>query len=306
MIFNFAYANLPLEELRGLPDLVQPVVDGLVENGHHVMRFSPGVRPPPVVNVFVEEFGDDRFAGDLLKMKAEHGVVFGILCAEDIEDEAVMAADSLPRRGANLRRLLGAADFVWTVVPQVAALEAAGAAGKTALLRFGFSERAVNPYLVPEPGLRGLDVVLYGGESPYRLGLVAELERRSIGCLRTGRLVFPSYLTADLLSRAKVVLDLGRRPGRRFESPTRLSRALHNGAVVVSEQLSGGTAPDLQRYAAPCAYEAMADQCQRIIQSGIFAELGLAALAKFRQETSMRANMAGALRLPVFERLAGS
>jgi hypothetical protein len=50
----------------------------------------------------------------------------------------------------------------------------------------------------------------------------------------------------------------------------------------------------------------MADQCQRIIQSGIFAELGLAALAKFRQETSMRGNMAAALRLPVFERLARS
>jgi hypothetical protein len=304
VIFNFAYANLPIEELRGLPDLVQPVVDGLVENGHHVMRFSPGVRPPPVVNIFIEEFGDDRFVEDLLRMRAEHGVVFGILCAEDIEDGTVMAAESTPRRGANLRRLLAAADFVWTVVPQVAALEAAGAAGKTALLRFGFSERALNPYLVSEPRLRGLDVVLYGGESPYRLGLIAELERRSIGCLRTGRLVFPSYLTADLLSRAKVVLDLGRRPGRRFESPTRLSRALHNGAVVVSEQLSGGSAPDLQRYAAPCAYEAMADQCQRIIQSGIFAELGLAALAKFRQETSMRDNMAAALRLPVFERLA--
>lgn len=305
MIFNFAYGNLPIEELRALPDLVMPVVDGLVENGHHVIRFSPGVRPPPVINVFVEGFADDRFADELLKMRAEHGLIFGILCAEDIADEAVMAAASAPRRAVNLRRILPVADFVWTLVPQLPALAAAGATGNAAVLRFGFTERALNPALVPEPSLRSLDAVLYGDETPYRLRVVDELARRNIACFRTGRLAFPSYLTADLLSRAKLVLDVGRRPGRRFEAPTRLSRALHNGVVVVSERLTGDAPPDLQRYTAPCDYDGIVDQCQRIVQSGIFAELGLAALAKFRQETSMRDNVAAALRLPVFERLAG-
>lgn len=313
MIFSFTYPNLPLGELRALPDLVLPVADGLIENGHHVMRFSSALWPAPVINVLVEQFTDDALTEELLKARAEHGIRFGLLCGDDIGD-ATAAEGGTSRRGANLRRLLPVADFVWTVLPQVAALEAAGAQGSVALVRLGFSPRALNPDLVPEPGLRGFDAVLYGDGTPYRLAVVDELRRRNIACFCLDQAsspplswrAMPPQLAGDILSRAKVVIDLAEGPGRRFEAPTRLSRALHNGVVTVSEQLAAGAAPDLQRYTAAVPYAGIADQCQRIIESGMFAELGMAALAKFRQETSMRDSMAAALRLPAFARLAGS
>jgi hypothetical protein len=47
-----------------------------------------------------------------------------------------------------------------------------------------------------------------------------------------------------------------------------------------------------------CPYEALADRCADIVRAGNAVELGMAALQKFRTATSMRDNVAAALRLP--------
>lgn len=96
-----------------------------------------------------------------------------------------------------------------------------------------------------------------------------------------------------------------RGPGVRFPSPTRIARGLHNGAVVVAEDLGASPIADLYRYTVACPYEAMAERCMEVIATGHYVDLGLAALAKFRAETSMRDNMVAALNLPVFAELAG-
>ncbi len=307
MIFNFYLGNHRSLGLRGLPDLLQPIFHGLAEAGHHVMGYGLGLRPAPAVNVLVEFFPDDDFAETLIRMKGEAGdrLRFGVLCTEDIEDRLVMEQPEFPRRRANLERILAAADFVWTLLPVVPAYEALAGPGKVALLRYGFSERYLCPRLIGDPALRDLDAIMYGNQTPHRKGVTDALQQRGVSCFLSDRQAFPSFVTADLIRRSKVVLDVRRGPGVRFPSPTRIVRGLHHGTLVVAEDLGPSPIADLYAYTASCPYEAMADRCADIVRAGTAVELGLAALQKFRLATSMRDNMVAALRLPALAALAG-
>lgn len=307
MLFNFFLANHFSGGIKGLPDLLQPIYHGLTEAGHDVIGFGMGLHPAPAVNVLVEFFPDDSVTDTLLRFKTQagDGFVFGILCTEDIEDTLVMQQPAFPRRRPNLERLLPAADFVWTLLPQVEAYEALAGAGKVALLEYGFSERFLNRHILPDPNLRDVDVLMYGNETGYRATVVGELRRRGFNCVSSDRQVLPEFLTADILRRSKVVLDLRRGPGVRFPSPTRICKAVHSGALVLSEDLGESAIANLYRFCVRCAYEEIADRCTSLIRSGQYAAQGLAALERFRTETSMRDNMRRILTLPVFERLRG-
>jgi hypothetical protein len=300
VLFNFFLANHLSGGLKGMPDLVQPIFHGLVEAGHEVIGFGLGLQAAPAVNILIEFFPDDGFTENLLRLKAQSGdkFIFGILCTEDIEDALVMQQPEFPRRRANLERLLPAADFVWTLLPQVAAYEALAGPGKVALLEYGFSERFLNRHLVTDPGLRDVDVLMYGNETPHRSAITDELRRRGFTCLSSDRQILPEFITSDILRRSKVVLDVRRGPGVRFPSPTRICKAVHSGALVIAEDLGDSPIANLYRYAIPCPYNGIAEQCARIIAAGQYATLGLEALARFRVETSMRDNLARALRLP--------
>lgn len=306
MLFNFFLANHLSGGLKGMPDLVQPIFHGLVEAGHDVIGFGLGLQGAPAVNVLVEFFPDDGFTENVLRLKAQSGdkFIFGILCTEDIEDALVMQQPEFPRRRANLERLLPAADFVWTLLPQLQAYEALAGAGKVALLEYGFSERFLNRHLVTEPSLRDVDVLMYGNETPHRMGVLGELRRRGLNCLASDRQVLPEFITADILRRSKIVLDLRRGPGVRYPSPTRICKAVHSGALVVAEDLGESAISNLYRFTIACPYDGIVDRCGGIIQAGQYAALGLEALARFRTETSMRANVMRALRLPALDALA--
>lgn len=305
MLFNFFLANHLSGGLKGMPDLVQPIFHGLVEAGHEVIGFGLGLQAAPAVNVLVEFFPDDGFTDNLLRLKAQSGdkFIFGILCTEDVEDALVMRQPEFPRRRANLERLLPAADFVWTLLPQVETYEALAGAGKVALLEYGFSERFLNRHLIAEPELRDVDVLMYGNETPYRSAVIGELRRRGLNCLASDRQVLPEFITADILRRSKIVLDLRRGPGVRFPSPTRICKAVHSGARVVAEELDESAISNLYRYAATCSYAELAEYCASVLQSGRYAEQGLETLARFRAETSMCANMRRVLALPALARL---
>ena len=304
MLFNFFLANHMSGGLKGMPDLVQPIFHGLVEAGHEVIGFGLGLQAAPAINVLVEFFPDDGFTENLLRLKAQSGdkFIFGILCTEDIEDALVMQQPEFPRRRANLERLLPAADFVWTLLPQVAAYEALAGKGKVALLEYGYSERFLNRHLVTDPGLRDVDVLMYGNETPYRSAITGELRRRGFTCLSSDRQILPEFITSDILRRSKVVLDVRRGPGVRFPSPTRICKAVHSGALVIAEDLGDSPIANLYRYTVKCPYAEIAERCATVIQGGRYAEQGIEALARFRADTSMRSNIARVLTLPVFAR----
>jgi hypothetical protein len=305
VLFNFFLANHLSGGLKGMPDLVQPVFHGLVEAGHEVTGFGLGLQGAPAVNVLVEFFSDDAFTDNLLRLKAQSGdkFIFGILCTEDIEDALVMQQPEFPRRRANLERLLPTADFVWTLLPQVEVYEALAGAGKVALLEYGFSGRFLNRHLITDPALRDVDVLMYGNETPYRMGVLGELRGRGLNCLASDRQVLPEFITADILRRSKIVLDLRRGPGVRYPSPTRICKAVHSGALVVAEDLGESAIANLYHYTVACPYDGIADRCAAVIRSGQYTALGLDALARFRTETSMRANIIRALRLPALDAL---
>jgi hypothetical protein len=306
MLFNFFLGNHDAGGLKAMPDLLLPIYHGLAEAGHRVIGYARTLLPLPAVNVLVEFFPDDVFVDQLVATKARAGdkFVFGVICTEDLEDALVMEDPTCPGRRRNLLRLLGVADFVWTLLPQVPAYEAIAGPGKAALLEYGFSERFLNPQLVTRPELRDIDVTMYGSATPYRAPIVDELERRGFNCFTTARHVWPEFATTDALSRSKIVLDLRRGLAVRFPSPTRVCKAVHGGAMVVAERLAASPLDGLYAYTVTCSYAELADRCDEILRSGRYVESGLAALAKFRAETSMRRNMEALLKLPFFERVA--
>lgn len=307
MIFNFFLNNHEPPGLRGMSDLVVPIYHGLMDGGHHVIGFGLGLQTAPIVNVLFEFFPDDGFVDNLLNIKAQAGdrFIFGLICTEDLEDKLVMEDPLWPRRRANLLRVLPKADFVWTLLPQVEAYEAIAGAGKVELLEYGFTERGFNPYAPTDPALRDIDVMMYGNETPYRMPVIQALSGQGFTCFVSQRDTFPDFATTDLVSRAKIVLDIRRGPGVRYPSPTRISKALHNGALVVAEDLGPSAISSLYQYGVACPYDALAARCEQLIRSGAYVEQGRAALQRFRAETSMRDSLARAMALPCFQRVAG-
>lgn len=303
MLFNFFLANVPADRLKTLPDLLQPIRHGLAEAGHRVTAYGLGLLPAPAVNLLVEFFPDDAFVARLLEMKAQapERLVVGLLCADDLAEAATTADDS--RRAENRRRMAQAADFVWTILPQVSEFEALCGAGRVALLEFGYSERLVNRRLIAAPGLRDLDVVLDGGETPRRRAVLDGLTRQGLKCFISGARLLPAFATADLARRAKIFLDMRGADGARFTSPRRIAKGLHNGALVVTEKPAHGGAGMLDAFAVACDPASLVERCVATVKSGMAVDLGLAALADFRAKTSMRDNVARAMALPVFERL---
>ncbi|HTY68647.1 MAG TPA: hypothetical protein VMH36_18485 [Alphaproteobacteria bacterium] len=307
MLFNFFLGNHHANALNSLGDLLQPIYEGLIEAGHDVIGFATGTRPAPAVNVLVEWFENDPFADELLRAKAEqgHAFVFGVLCTEDLADQLVMDPAKYPRRLANLRRILPVADFVWTLLPQEDLLRPFCAPGHVALVEYGFTEACVERNIVRTAARRDVDAVLYGNESPYRKRIVDGLKSRGLNCFVSYREVWPNFMMDDLIRRAKVLIDMRRGSNVRFLSPTRIVKGLHSGTAVVSESFDTSSISSLYAYTEACPYEAMVETCASLIASGIYVERGLAAQARFRAETSMRANMTRALSPPVFARLSG-
>jgi hypothetical protein len=303
MIFNFFLANQGADKLNSLADLLQPIYEGLMEAGHHVIGFATAMAPAPAANVLLEGFENDGFAEELLRAKAERGdaLTFGVLCTEDLADPACD-----PRRLANLRRILPVADFIWTLLPQQEVLHALGAPGYVALVEYGFCEPCVERDIVRTAARRDVDAVLYGNESPYRLRIVEGLKGHGLSCFVSHREMWPNFMTDDLIRRAKVLIDVRRAPNARFLSPTRIVKGLHSATAIVSERFDTSAISNLYAYTEPCAHDEMVEACVRLIRSGMYVERGLAAQARFKAETSMRDNMARVLRAPVFARLAAT
>ncbi len=307
MIFNFFLGNHAADSLNSLGDLVEPIYRGLEANGHHVIAFGTGMRDPPAINVFVEFFEDDAVANAILSAKAQHGqrFLFGIVCTEDIEDALVMDPVKYPRRRANLMRLLPQADFVWTLLP-VPAYEQIAGPGKVGLLEYGFSEACADPAPIQDRGLRDVDIIIYGNHNPYRAQIGDALQRQGLGVFFGHRETFPTFVADDIIRRAKVLIDIRRGPGVRFLSPTRIVKGLHLGTAVVSEQFDTSPISNLYRYTLACPYEQLVERAVELVRTGTFMNVGNAARARFRAETSMGANMARLLQLPAFTRLGAA
>lgn len=306
MIFNFVLANHHETSLNSLGDLLEPIYQGLEACGHHVIRFGVDLHEAPMINVLVEFFKDDPIVEDFLRYKRDLGdrFILGLLGTEDPDDQLVMA--EYPNRRRNLARLTAAADFVWTLLPVEAYYAAIRGPEHVALLNYGFCERYVEPDIIANPRRRDIDVVLYGNPQPYRMQIVQALEAGGLTCVTTQREGYPDFVATDLIRRSKVLLDIRRSADVRYLSPTRIMKGIHCGTAVVSERFDTSPIAYFYDYVTAHPYGELVEACRRIIEDGAFVHLGLAALAKFRVETSMRDNLARVLTLPALVRLAGA
>lgn len=311
MQFNVFLGNHSQSSFVLLEDLVRPIVAGLQEGGHHVVTYGTEMRMAPWVNVFVEFFRDTRFTDALIEVKRQLGsqFIFGIICTEDLDDPHVWQLSGADRR-TNLLRLLPHADFLWTLLPPKSYTQFA-AAERVALIRYGFSARLQPPCHVADPRERDIDVLIYGSPYKYRTPVADALHALGLSCeftISSARVGFlegrPRYLADEMLSRAKVVVDMRRGPEVRHLSVTRVAAAIHGGCAVVAEAFDTSEMASLYRYTTPAAYGDIADTCRQIIAAGDCVERGRRALDLFRTETSMRDHMAAALDLPLFHGLA--
>lgn len=305
MIFNVFLANHPTQRLKKLYDLLRPVEHGLVENGHHVIGYGLGLLPAPAVNLLVEFFPDESFVDGLLKLKGDSGagLVLGLICAEDVEDDEEIESSRYPRRRANLERVLAKMDFVWTVQPQLSFYDSICGSGKAAMVSFGFSERLLNRHIIARQDLRDLDVVVAGDESPRCRSIVEGLTQQGFKCYLAGPVPLPSFATTDLARRAKIFLDTRHGAQSRFSSAPRICKGLHNGVLVMTER-GRGPAGALDHFAVGCDPDKTVETCAAVLQSQKAVDLGFAALEKFRADTSMRSGLQSALGLPPLRRLA--
>lgn len=315
MIFNFFLGNHRDDALNAMSDILAPIYRGLESLGHQVIGFGTGMVAAPAINVVVEAFGDDAFTDALLGMKAAQteGFVFGVICTDDIDGEFVTDPPLLPnappppdpaRRRGNLMRVLPHADFVWPLLPQVARYDELCGPGKTALVDYGFAAACIDPWPVAEPGLRDIDVVIFGLETPYRAQLAADLRHGGLTVVTLSRAFYPDFLADDILRRAKLLIDMKREPAAPFLWPPAAAKGLHFGMAVLSERIGVPHADSPARYTVVCSRAEMPSRATEVIRSQRFAELGRAALSRFQAETSMAANMERALQLPVFQRPA--
>jgi hypothetical protein len=283
MLFNFYLANHDAGGVKRLRDAVAPLHHGLVEAGHHVIDFGLALALAPAINLLVENFSNTAVTDGILKLKAEQGdrLRFGIVCPSDIDDR-----DPSPRL-ANLRRLAPVADFVWSFLPQTAI--------ETTHLELGFSERLLNRQPIATAALRDLDVLVIGRATPYRAAAADALRRGGLGCYVTGDAPLPGFALDDLVRRAKVLLDLRCRAGADYASPLRAVMGLHGGTLVASEK-SGRRLGRLDDYVLLAEPQELVERCAAVVRSGMAVDMGLAALAKFRAETSMRQIMIDATR----------
>jgi hypothetical protein len=311
MEFHLYLANHHMDSVGLLEDVVRPIAAGLEDLGHHVASFSTDIVPAPRINLFIEFFVDHGLVDTLLSLKRQLGerFSFGVICTEDLDDPIVWRLSG-EKRLAGLQRVLPEADFVWTLLPPGRYRELAKPE-RVARIEFGFSPRLVPPCFFEEPSERHQDVLIYGSPYKYRLPVQEELIRRGAGCDFTVSTAIvdgavqaqglPRFLADEMLARAKAVIDIRRGTQVRALSVARLSTALHAGTAVVAEEFDAGETAWFYRYTTPAPYERIAESCLRLIREEDYVAMGRQARERFRSETSMRDNMAVALKLPFFQ-----
>jgi hypothetical protein len=284
--FNIYLKNHSSGSLVTIGDILQPLAAALAEAGHSVQYENTFFYNRPFVNLLVEFFEDNVFVDSILERKRSLGAdfVFGVLVTEDIGDPSVMDNPSYPHRRENLRRVLAAADFVWSLVPIDDYRNFVPDPGRVAFLRFGYVHALAQKR---RPGEQDIDVLVYGLPLPRRDQVLGALSSRGWAARSTFG-VMPDYVRADMLRRSKVILDIRRAKWVRYNSPSRIVAGLHAGVAVVSERFDSGELSYLFGYVQADPYETIVQGCDALLRKDPIA-FGLEAQRRFRLEAPMRA-----------------
>lgn len=302
MHFHFQLANHYFAGLYRIEDIVAPIMWGLRALGH---RVTTGILPDlpnwPSAVVLLEYFDREGSVEEVLNWKLGSGPAkcLGLVCTEDINDPLVMEDPKFPRRRRNLLRLLPYCDFVWTLVPSD--YESHVAAERLAFLDYGYVEALRREGWPAEA--RDIDVLFYATINERRRGVAADLERQGLRVAAT-RGYLPDYIRHNLMSRARLVVDMRRGEEVRYTSPSRICAALQMGSTIVSEKFDTSRLGALYPYTEACDFGAIVERCVALARAADVVDRGLAARERFKAATSMADNLRRAMSLQVFEKIA--
>jgi hypothetical protein len=302
--FHFQLANHYFAGLYRIDDIVSPIVWGLRALGHQVTSgILPHLPSWPSAVIIQEFFDREGAAEEVLAWKLGPGPrkCLGLICTEDLNDDLVMGDPRWPRRRDSLLRILPHCDFVWTIIP--GGYEMHVPPERLAFIDYGYVEALRRDGL--PAAQRDIDVLFYATINERRQRLYDTLARQGLRVAAT-RGYLPGYIRYNLMSRARLVLDVRRGDDVRFTSPSRIAAALQLGSTVVSEFFDTSRLGKLYKYTEAHPFEAIERQCLALAQAPDVVERGLAARERFRSETSMASNMGEALALPVFKELAAA
>lgn len=302
MHFHFQLANHYFAGIYRIEDIVAPVMWGLRALGH---RVTTGILPDlpawPSAVVLLEYFDREGSVEEVLNWKLGAGPAkcLGLICTEDINDPLVMEDPQFPRRRENLLRLLPHCDFVWTLVPSD--YESHVAAERLAFLDYGYVAALRREGWPAEA--RDIDVLFYATLNERRRGVAGALERHGLRVAAT-RGYLPDYIRYNLMSRARLVVDMRRGEEVRYTSPSRICAALQMGSTVVSEKFDTSRLGALYPYTEACDFGEIVERCATLARAADVVDRGLAARERFKAATSMADNLRRAMALPVFGRIA--
>ena len=289
MLFNFFLKNHHVTGLASLEDIINPIAAGLVEGGHEVQFEYGHLLPRPWVNVMFEYFPDLRLVEELAQARRDHGddLILGLIGTEDLSDTISMGERGDQKRLDNMHRAMPLFDFIWSIVPVEDYARLFPDCQTAHFLPFGYCPTLASPPAVHQ----GIDVMLYGKLNAWRAPVVQSL-------LESGARIqatfgdMPDFIRKNMLGRSRIVLDMRRGAVVRYMSPSRICAALHAGALVVAESFDVSELASLYRYVVAADYGELAPTCRTLLadetaRSATAADL----LARFRAETSMKANL---------------
>jgi hypothetical protein len=301
MHFHFNLRNLPPIHRFGTQDLVEGIRAGLEDCGHFVTFDDRDFLDRPAVNLILEHFNEET-AAQLREIKsaADGRMVLGIIATEDLHDPLIMANEFQWRRDAFLMAM-DAADFVWTVLPNIDDYRTFSTTENVFRFEWGYSDRLVNVPLAP---FRDIDVFLPGHLYPYRQRVVEDLESQGLR-VRATNYQMPIHIYRSLAGRSKVILDVPREPGLRFLSYSRLALGLNNAIAVVSECFDESPLSMYYDYTVRARRDDLVETCLRTVREQDAVALGRAAFERYRAEKPMAKMVERLLDHPLFDEIGG-
>lgn len=128
-------------------------------------------------------------------------------------------------------------------------------------LTFGYHERLMDVEH-RSPDKKDIDVLFFGSVSARRQVILGALSQR---VRVTGLLDAPAAFRNDLIARARLNINIHNSDQFRHLSLTRTTYLLNNRAALVSE--TADTNPELRELIFEADYEALAEQCLRLLSS---------------------------------------
>lgn len=297
--FHFNLRNLPPLHRHGTQDIIGEMKAGLEDCGHFVSLDDQDFFAAPVINLIFENFTEETVPSlRAFKQEAGDGLIFGVICGEDLLDPLIMDGEFSWRRDA-MMQAAEIADFVWTLIPNVEEYGRFTDADKVFWFELGYSDRIRTIQRAPHCDI---DVFMPGNLYPYRETAVNALTARGLK-VRSSNYQMPINVYQSIAGRSKVILDIGRDKGLRFLSSTRIILGVNNEIVVVSEKFDQSPLKFFYDYTVAAKSDDLVDLCEQTVRDPSVIELGQAMTKRFQVDHPVGPKVMRLLENPNFLKL---